>query len=151
PDEAALENPCRAAATVTMTLDAYAELRHVVADLPTQVRSHFLAKAQGAEVGELAWHFCGRDAELTSLSAWLRDAEGGLRVVTGEAGSGKSALLGHLVVLGNEELVDALSRAAVMPPPPPAARPPAGAFDAIVHLTGKTLIEAVREVAEATK
>jgi hypothetical protein len=153
PDSAALENPTRVEATLTINLDALAELRQLISELPPEspVRSHFLAKAQGGEVGELAWHFCGRDSELAELSSWLRDAPEGLRVVTGQAGSGKSALLGQLVVQADPDMVDALDRSGLAPAPmPPAtARPPAGVFDAIMHLTSKTLREVVTDVKTA--
>jgi hypothetical protein len=149
PDAAALVNPLRAAGTVTINVDAYAELRQVVGDLPVDVRSHFLVKAQGAEIGDLAWYFTGREAELATLSSWLRDAASGMRVVTGEAGSGKSAVLGYLVVLADDNLVDALVRSELIAPPH--ERPPSAVFDAVVHLTGKTLAECVREIRDAPK
>ena len=86
-----------------MNLDAHRELRRVISKLPTEVRSHFLNKAQGAETGDLAWYFEGREKETRTLCAWLRDAPAGMRVVTGAAGSGKSALLGHLSVLADDD------------------------------------------------
>jgi WD40 repeat protein len=148
-DDAALQNPLRAEVPLAMGVDAYAELRRVVARQPPEVRSHFWTKALGAEIGEVAWHFCGRDAELAELSSWLREADRGLRVVTGEAGSGKSAVLGQLVVMANEELVGSMSRAGLELARPADQSPPAGVFDTVVHLTGKTLAESVRAVAAA--
>lgn len=149
PEAAALVNPLRAAGAVTINFDAYAELQRVVGDLPPDVRSHFLVKAQGAEIGDLAWYFTGREAELATLSSWLRDAASGMRVVTGEAGSGKSAVLGYLVVLADDDLVDALVRSELIAAPH--ERPPSAVFDAVVHLTGKTLAECVREIRDAPK
>jgi hypothetical protein len=150
-DDAALENPLRSEVPLTIGVDAYDELKRAVAKLPQEVRSHFLTKAQGAEMGELAWHFCGRDAEIAGLSLWLRDADRGLRVVTGEAGSGKSAVLGQLVVRANEELMGSMVQAGLVTTRPDAQSLPVGVFDAVMHLTGKTLAESVRAVAAATR
>ena len=62
--------------------------------------AHFLDRAAGHRFGEALRSGCftGRAEELAGLSAWL-DGEmpGSVRVVTGGAGSGKSALLGILV------------------------------------------------------
>jgi WD40 repeat protein len=51
-------------------------------------------------------HFVGRRRQLRSLAPWLDDdTAGGVRVVTGSPGSGKSALLGALVCAAHPELV----------------------------------------------
>lgn len=131
------------AAVVTINLDALAQLHRVVDELPPQVRSHFLVKAQGGEVGELAWYFSGREAETRDLAGWLRSDASGLRVVTGEPGAGKSSLLGHLVTLADGELLGALQRAGLVGEVAADLRPPEGVFDAVVHLTGMRLEEAV--------
>jgi WD40 repeat protein len=131
------------AAVVTMNVDALAELRRVVGELPPAVRSHFLVKAQGGEVGELAWYFSGREAETRELAAWLRSDASGLRVVTGEPGAGKSALLGHLVTLADGALVAAMQRAGLVGEVAGDLRPPEGVFDAVLHLTGMRLEEVV--------
>lgn len=53
-------------------------------------------------------HFVGRRGHLTVLAPWLDDAAvGGLVVVTGAPGSGKSALLGALVCAGHPDIVEA--------------------------------------------
>lgn len=134
------------AAVVTMNLDALAELRRVVDELPAQVRSHFLVKAQGGEVGELAWYFSGREAETRELAGWLRSDASGLRVVTGEPGAGKSALLGHLVTLADGDLLRALQRAGLVGEVPADVRPPEGVFHTVLHLTGMRLEEALAAV-----
>jgi hypothetical protein len=145
PDSAALEHSTPPK-PVVMAVDVLEELREAIADRPPEVRSHFIAKAQGNEVGEVAWHFIGRKSELRQLSDWLRHGTG-LRVVTGEPGSGKSALLGQLVVLADPELVDLYVQSGLAPHLADGPRPPDHAFGAIVHLTGKTAIEAADEIA----
>ncbi|MFG2298319.1 AAA family ATPase [Streptomyces sp. NPDC048603] len=53
-------------------------------------------------------HFVGRRRQLSALAPWIDGAgSGGLRLVTGAPGSGKSALLGALVCAGHEEIVAA--------------------------------------------
>ncbi|MFI6234748.1 AAA family ATPase [Micromonospora sp. NPDC050784] len=70
--------------------------------------SHVLPRAQGLDVVvEGVWLFTGRTAALRSCAAWLRRPPGTPRstlVVTGNPGSGKSALLSRLYMLGNRRL-----------------------------------------------
>src|SRR5439155_1811151 len=122
-------------------MDALAALRQVLAGMPAEIRSHFVAQAQGAELNELAWYFEGRHQETVELADWLRTAPGGQFVVTGRAGCGKSALLGRLVTLADGRLVELICEAGLMAAPPAAEVPPERVFDAIVHLTGKGVAE----------
>jgi hypothetical protein len=61
--------------------------------------SHFLPKAQGIEAGESGWYFTGRRDVLNSVLGWLHREGEGIAVVTGSAGTGKSAILGRLITL----------------------------------------------------
>ena len=149
PRRAALRNPHGSGKPVTINLDAQAELRRVIDQLDASMRSHFVTKAQGTELGDVAWHFTGRTRELRAVTDWLRDAANGLLVVTGDAGAGKSALLGHVAVLADSDLVDGYVASGVAPQLADAPRPPEHVFDAVVHLTGKTLSETVRDIARA--
>jgi hypothetical protein len=146
PSEAALQNPLHSPSPLVMNLDARAELQRVIAGLPDDVRNHFLAKAQGAEAGDPAWYFSGRQAQIGELSAWLRDSPSGMRIVTGEAGSGKSALLGHVLVLSNERLTEAYRKSGLAEALDTDTRPPAGVFDATLHLTGRTLAQTLADL-----
>lgn len=148
PSDAALVNPRRTQTVVTMTVDLLDDWRRLVDDLPTDVRSHFVNKAQSAEVGELAWHFAGRHREMRQLAAWLRDRPSGLLVVTGEAGAGKSALLGEVVTLGDERMTAVLAEAGLLDDRKADERPPPGVLDVVLHLTGLTLAEVTARVAE---
>ncbi|MGO4634905.1 caspase family protein [Streptomyces sp. 2RAF24] len=63
-------------------------------------RGHFEARGRGVEhTGERGDHFTGRTQALTALSSWLTADrhDRRARVVTGDPGSGKSALLGRLL------------------------------------------------------
>jgi WD40 repeat protein len=145
PDHAALAVPPPASPTV-IPLDVHAEFREAIAKRPPEVRNHFLSKAGGGEAGEVAWHFCGRERETAELCDWLESGSG-LRVVTGEPGSGKSALLGHLIVLSDGELVDLYASSGLAPHLADGRRPPDDAFGAVVHLTGKTTLETIHDLA----
>jgi WD40 repeat protein len=139
PREAALTQPVRPR-PAAITLDVREELRRAINSKPVEVRSHFLAKAQGSEENEVAWHFAGRDNEIAQLNEWLHVGHG-MQVVTGEAGSGKSALLGHMVVLADSELVEWYTKSKLAPHLAESPKPPENVFDAMIHLTGKTAIE----------
>jgi WD40 repeat protein len=58
---------------------------------------HFLERAAGHPDVATRGTFTGRADQLRRLSEWLERGDGGLCVVTGGAGSGKSALLGIVV------------------------------------------------------
>jgi WD40 repeat protein len=121
----------------TGPLDARAELDAVVRDLPEDERRHFLTKAQGGELradsdmlGELTWHFTGRDDERHDVLA--RMESGDLVVVTGRAGSGKSAILGDLVVRSRPEVARVLLNHGLIEPILDQIPP----LDAAIQLTG---------------
>lgn len=70
--------------------------------LRRETRGHFEARGRGVEhAGERGDHFTGRTQALTALTAWLTADrhDRRARVVTGDPGSGKSALLGRLLRL----------------------------------------------------
>ncbi|WP_173061544.1 hypothetical protein [Phytohabitans houttuyneae] len=142
--DAVLPNPDTTDGVVTATLDVMAELRR----LTPALRSHFLTKAQGGELGELAWYFRGRDAEVVWLAAWLRGHTDGLVVVTGRAGSGKSALLGRLVMLANPGLREAMVKVWPRAGARDEHRPPDNVFDVVLHLTGLRFVDCLQIVRE---
>ncbi|CAL9442791.1 hypothetical protein SUDANB105_02267 [Streptomyces sp. enrichment culture] len=70
---------------------------------PEQVVEHLLRAARsGAPLNERTW-FTGRTAEVNQVVAWVRDRQPGLYVVTGSAGTGKSAIVGRVVSLSNPD------------------------------------------------
>ncbi|MGH3158749.1 MAG: hypothetical protein ACRDNF_19540, partial [Streptosporangiaceae bacterium] len=138
-----------AASLMSVPVDTSRFLDDILADLSADERSHFLVKAQGAEHGELSWFFEGRQDELAQIGAWLHQADSGLLVVTGRAGAGKSALLGNVFVRSVPVLRDALARRGLITVPDPGTLPPDGVFDAVIHLSGLTLSQAVQRVADA--
>jgi WD40 repeat protein len=108
--------------------------------------AHFELAARGIEVGEEGWFFSGRRRLLKQLVEWLRSAEHGVRIVTGTPGSGKSAVLGRLATLSDEEYRQAALRAGEAKEVDEAV-PPVGAIDVAVHAKGKSLDDCARALA----
>ncbi|MGH8899133.1 MAG: tetratricopeptide repeat protein [Egibacteraceae bacterium] len=71
-------------------------------DAPERVVEHLLLAAQGRAPDEEGVYFTGRTAQLDQIVAWMgTEARGGLLVVTGPAGCGKSAVVGRIVSLSD--------------------------------------------------
>ncbi|WP_157250443.1 WD40 repeat domain-containing protein [Nonomuraea typhae] len=108
---------------------------------------HFLPRARGVQLPhETSWRFVGREAVLGDLVTWLRTpADTRARVVTGDPGSGKSAVIGRLAVLSDPDWRAAVPRddlpAGVVPPP--------GAIRAAVHARGLTSIDVLAALGAA--
>ncbi|WP_049650086.1 AAA family ATPase [Kitasatospora sp. MY 5-36] len=137
------------ASAVSAPLDQIAELQAVIDRLPADEQRHFLPKASGAELGELAWYFHGRTEERDTILRWLTTTASGSLIVTGPAGSGKSALLGHILHHTNPQLRDVLIRHGHLTPLPSEVPCPDDPFDLTVHLSGLTLTHTVQLVAQA--
>ncbi|MEU5199878.1 tetratricopeptide repeat protein, partial [Streptomyces scabiei] len=70
---------------------------------PEQVVEHLLLAARGgASVDERSW-FTGRTGQVNQVVGWVHGRRPGLHVVTGSAGTGKSAIVGRVVSLSNPE------------------------------------------------
>jgi hypothetical protein len=70
---------------------------------PDQVVEHLLQAARGgASADERSW-FTGRTLEVDMVVGWVRSGEPGIHVVTGPAGTGKTAIVGRVVSLSNHE------------------------------------------------
>ena len=68
---------------------------------PERVVEHLLLAARGgAGLGEHSW-FTGRTAEVDQVVGWVRSGQPGLHVITGSAGTGKTAIAGRVVSLSN--------------------------------------------------
>ncbi|TCC34014.1 hypothetical protein [Kribbella speibonae] len=134
-------------AGVTAPQDVYLELEAFLKGLPEDQRKFFVPKAQGAELGEPTWYFEGRNREHREITDWLRTTDSGLLAVTGPAGSGKSAVLGNLVVHSNPSLRELLIRADRVQRMAAPEQPPDDVFDATVLLTGLTTTEVINRVA----
>ena len=134
-------------AGVTATQDVYVELKTFLAGLPDDQRDFFVPKAQGTELGEPTWYFEGRGRERREITEWLRTTPSGLLAVTGPAGSGKSAVLGNLVVHSNPSLRELLIRTSQVKRLAAPEQPPDDVFDASVLLTGLTTTDVINRLA----
>src|SRR5262249_2031833 len=70
-------------------------------DAPEQGVEHLLQAARsGARLGGPSW-VLGRTVEVDRVVGWVRACRPGMYVVTGSAGTGKSAIVGRVVSLSN--------------------------------------------------
>ncbi|WP_158691080.1 WD40 repeat domain-containing protein [Streptomyces sp. 351MFTsu5.1] len=138
-----------AAAAVSAPLDQLAELQAVIDQLPIDEQRHFLPKASGAELGELAWYFHGRARERGRILHWLNSTSHGALVVTGPAGAGKSALLGHVLLHTRTHLREILIRHGHLLPLPAGTPCPDDPFDVVTHLSGLTFGTTLQLIAHA--
>lgn len=129
------------------TLDVARKVQHALAQLPDDEQRHFVPKAQGGELGELAWYFEGRATQRREIVAWLRTHTEGMLVVTGRAGAGKSALLGNLIIHSRPHLRRALINAGLTATLADDEQPPDDVFTATVHLTGLTTTDLTQRLA----
>ncbi|WP_329484288.1 caspase family protein [Kribbella sp. NBC_01484] len=131
------------AAPIGVTLETRAWLQRRAEELS----AHWGPKARGVEVAAQAgWYFTGRAQALGELAAWLADpaADTRLRVVTADPGSGKSALLGRLVMLSDPQ-----SQAMVpVDDGAPDTVPPLGSITAALLARAKTATDLRSELAD---
>ncbi len=111
------------------------------------VDEHLVHAARGIEVGETGWHFTGRTDLLRRIVSWLRDADRGMFVVTGSAGTGKSALLGRIVTLSVPELREMAEREGGLVGSQPDTLPPPHGIDVAIFARNKTVDDCVRAIA----
>ncbi|MET7301207.1 caspase family protein, partial [Embleya sp. NPDC005575] len=92
--------------------------------------------------------FTGRRSQLHLLGPWLDDVEaGGLRVVTGNPGVGKSALLGTLACAAHPELVAVAPQVRERLARDPLGCPSVNDRLAAVHARGRTAVEVFASMA----
>lgn len=112
-----------------------------------ELRDHFMPRARGVDVPtERGWRFVGREQALRELVRWLRDHDDRrARIVTGDPGSGKSAVIARLVVLSDE----GWRRTVPMEGLAADTIPPAGSLAAGIHARGLTSAQVLAAVCAA--
>lgn len=95
------------------------------------VDDYWITRASGQMSGDAGWYFTGRTALVTRMNAFLAGSDSTL-IVTGQAGSGKSALLARLVTLSDPRFCDNLIYRPYLEAIPEELRVPIGAIDAAV-------------------
>ena len=131
----------------TAVWNDYRDLRRALENISVDSRAyqamiHYTAKGTGADLGEFAWHFVGRRDERDKVFRWLRSTQESdthhLLVVCGPPGSGKSALLGSVLIDCRPDLAKALQEV-IGERNIEAPTDPLPTFDLILHLTGATV------------
>ena len=115
--------------------DAYQALYEV------DLRQHWKPRAMGSGAifqGGL-WYFSGRTAALRQILTWLAQptSKGRACVVTGDPGSGKSALLGYIVTATDRKEVQQPTLVQFLAGMPDGTRPAAGCVDFAIDLREK--------------
>lgn len=129
-------------------LDVYTELMTLLEAVPEQERL-FLSRFQAAEQVETIIHFVGRTDESTKIFEWLRTADRGLLVVTGRPGSGKSALLGNVLIRSSPSWGSAQTGAGWLSPEAISAPGDEETFDTALHLSGLSTAAVVSSLAKS--
>ena len=109
-------------------------------------RRHWRPRARGVSSdAERGYRFRGRTAAMRTIISWLdRDAvDRRVLVVTGNPGSGKSAVLGRVVTTADPDA------ARLLPESDTAVRAAIGSIACAVHAKGLTALEAARQIAKA--
>jgi len=107
---------------------------------------HFDLSARGIEIGARGSFFTGRTEIMQNLTHWLDTAEHGIRIVTGDPGAGKSAIMGRLATLSDPNYREiALQAGTFREGRDPAPR--LNTFDAVIHAKGKTLDDCTQALA----
>jgi hypothetical protein len=124
-----------------------AEARQDLALLEADVLAHWGPRARGVQTDtDTGWLFTGRAGLMRQLIAFTTAAPGTL-LVTGAAGTGKSAVLARLVTLSDPAFVD--RHRARVEQIDPDLRPAPGAVDAAVLATGKTAADVLGQLCAA--
>jgi WD40 repeat protein len=113
------------------------------------LEQYWLSRASGrTDDGDPGWYFSGRQDLMRELVEFVRAGEGVL-VVTGAAGSGKSALLARLVTLSDPLFATVSRFAEVVQAIPVPLRPVVGGVDAAVLARGKSSLALIEDLLAA--
>ncbi|MEV7374490.1 AAA family ATPase [Streptomyces sp. NPDC090301] len=125
------------------------ELGAAVRELPDAAglfAGHWRDRASGrAGEQDAGWYFSGRNDVMRKLTSFVREGSG-VMVVTGAAGSGKSALLARLVTLTDSVFLAQPDLAQVAEAVAEEERPPVGSVDAAVLARNKTSLALVEDL-----
>lgn len=120
------------------------EIQRRVAD--RDLTDHFGPRSRGVEYeSEQGQYFSGRGRVLTELVSWLTttESDGKGRIVTGNPGCGKSAILGRIVALSDPDYRARIDLSAA----DPATIAPENSVAVAVHARHKALEEVVAKIA----
>ncbi|PAZ09721.1 hypothetical protein CLM62_45470 [Streptomyces sp. SA15] len=107
---------------------------------------HLVLAAKGIDPTEEGWFFTGRNRILREITDWLAEGKAGLLLLTGSAGSGKSAVAGRIAALSHAEERRALFVHAPLGDDDP--DPGEGSVEAALHLRGMHVQDLAEALAE---
>lgn len=115
--------------------------------------AHWDPRSRGVQLrSDPGQYFSGRVRALSELVAWLSDpdADAWPRIVTGDPGSGKSAVLARIVMLSDAEGRRRATRLdiAAGTDPPAGTLPPQGIVDVAVHARNRTEAQVLQMLAD---
>jgi len=122
----------------------------------TALDTHFLPKARGIELNELrevGWHFTGRIETIQDILEWVASPANNnprLYILTGDGGTGKSALVGRLIALADFQCRERLRSEGWNEEEDRnlGTLPPLDAFDTALHLRNLTAQGTVEQLAD---
>jgi len=132
--------------TLTTPVDRYPDLRDVLQRLPDSDLRHLARTGTGADLLEISGYFAGRSDERAEIVSWFGSHDQGLLVLAGAPGSGKSALLGNVLLNAVPGLRQVLNRT----PHPGTPWPEADslpAIDGAILLTGAGIEYVITRIA----
>ena len=91
----------RSIAPLTAPVDVFGRLRRELDQLPAADQARLRVPVS---LGEFGGPLAGRSAEIKTITGFLRRAAGGTLVVTGQPGSGKSALLSSILLAAHQDM-----------------------------------------------
>lgn len=127
-------------------------LNKVRSDHREVLLQHWIPRAMGSESifhGE-RWYFTGRVKVLRKIISWLdqRESTGSILAITGNPGSGKSAVLGYVVTASDSLETSQPAFQEFLASMPFGTRPAIGGLHFAFHLRKKTLADTTAALAE---
>jgi hypothetical protein len=138
-------------ALTSSVVDCIPNPRYVENPIPHTIdeesRAHFITRARGIDVGELGWFFTGRISILRWIVRWLAGGKSGMLVLTGSAGTGKSAILGRIATLSDPDVRAEAKKARVLEKAPSGTIPRQGVISVSVQAKNLSVDECARKIA----
>lgn len=132
--------------SASLTIDA---AKHELALPRQELETHWSPRSRGvATGGEKGWLFSGRAALMRKLIA-AATGRPGVTVISGGAGSGKSAVLARLVTLSDRQFAAEYAEEAAAVPED--LRPPLDAVDVALLATGKLHTQVLKQICNALR
>lgn len=117
-----------------------------------EIDEHWMGKASGrASSRDAGWYFSGRERLMGRVVGFLahEETEAQLLIVTGESGSGKSAIIARAVTLADRRFRADSRYSDLITAMPPHLLPPQGSIDVAINARGLTPNQLAKGLADA--